>query len=92
MAKILYANGGAITVEPSNKLEFELEELQAYVGGLIELVPLDQNQYMVINEEGKHKGLPKNTMATEIAHARSHISKLDWIVGDVVIINKNQIL
>lgn len=35
----------------------ELEELQKFVGGYIEVVPLTENILLICNEEGKIKGL-----------------------------------
>lgn len=46
-----------------------LEEMQAYVGGYIELVHVlykDKPTYMVVHDEGRILGLPINEKATDI--------------------------
>jgi hypothetical protein len=88
MAKIIKANGEVIeNVQPKKGKHFELKELQEIVGGYIENVWLvGGNDIMVINEEGKLNDLPYNELATKTANLRN-----DYIVGDVIIINRNQI-
>lgn len=53
-------------VSPENGKKFSLKELQGYVGGLVEFVPLPSGKLMVVNEEGKLDGLPVNENATAI--------------------------
>jgi hypothetical protein len=74
----------------------ELEELQALVGGSIEIVPLwdefaGEEALAICNEEGKIKNLPVNHAATTLWY--SHLGKRvqgrghdDVLVGDVVVI------
>lgn len=67
----------------------ELEELQKIVGGHIEIIgttvysDIDEGDgvMMIINEEGKLKGLPKNAEATKIAK----LYGCDAIVGNAVL-------
>lgn len=49
-----------------------LEEAQAIVGGLVEMVPLmnPENMQLLINEEGLMHDLPVNTQASMIAGQR----------------------
>lgn len=49
-------------MEPElRKISTELEDLQAQVGGMIEVVyPFDDNVGLIMNEEGKLEGLPLN--------------------------------
>lgn len=89
MAKIYKTNGEIIDIEPKNKKDFTLEELNDIVGGYIELVILPDGQYMVVNEEGKIKNLPVNDNATEIY--RSKIGPWDYIVGDCLICKISEI-
>ena len=52
-------------IEPKDK-NFSLEEMQGYVGGLIELYPHRINKNIIIiicNEEGLIKNLPYNNLA-----------------------------
>jgi len=46
-----------------------LEEAQAIVGGLVEMVPLmnPENMQLIVNEEGLMHDLPVNTQASMIA-------------------------
>ena len=43
-----------------------LEEMQAFVGGRIEIVRLSDGDHLVINEEGLLDGLPVNFDATAV--------------------------
>ena len=75
----LKANNEAPAIEPEGKT-WTLKELQEYVGGYIEIhaAPNHPGRVLVINEEGKLKGLPFNKNATDLY-------QLDIIVGDVVL-------
>lgn len=77
MAQIIKANGEIIETQPSNGTDFSLPELQAVVGGFIEVVHLADGRLMVVNEEGKLNGLPFNKKASELYP--------DVIVGDVLV-------
>lgn len=86
MAQIIYTSGETKDVYPKNGTDFSLEELQAVVGGYIELVFLGDN-ILVANEEGKIYGLPLNTKATVIMRKHGYN---DTIVGNVVYCEKNR--
>ena len=50
-------------IEPANGHDFTLEELQQYVGGLIEIVEMPTpGQIMVVNEEFLYNGSSINPM------------------------------
>lgn len=54
-----------LIVEPQKppyavKIDFNLDVLQALVGGSIQLVPLDRNTSLYCNAEGKRLGFPGN--------------------------------
>ena len=88
MATLIKTNGEETNVTPQNKTDFKLDELQNYVGGIIEIVRTKDNKMMVINEEGKINELPMNEKATDLyIH-----SDFDFIVGDVLICDENEIL
>jgi hypothetical protein len=89
MATIIYTTGATSEVEPKNKKHFSLEEMQTIVGGLIQLIYLDNNKIMVINEEGKLIDLPINVDATEMAFGDMPWD--DLIVGNVLVCNNKQI-
>lgn len=89
MAKIYKTNGEIIDIEPKNGKDFQLKELKDIVGGYIETVTLPNDEFMVVNEEGKIMGLPVNINATEIYHRK--IGRWDYIVGDCLICKTSQI-
>lgn len=58
-------NVKSLIVEPGKKpvqkeIGTSLEDLQAIVGGMIELVPIDDYCHVLCNEEGKIRGLKPN--------------------------------
>lgn len=60
MATLIKIDGTRENIQPKNGRCFELEELQKYVGGLVEYVGISEEETMVINEEGKLIGLEIN--------------------------------
>lgn len=66
-----------------------LETLQSLIGGYIETVPVripvSDKPTMIVNEEGKLKGLPRNKAATKIARLYDG----DYIAGDAVLLDAN---
>ena len=82
-ASIIYHPGMPYqAAAPENGKFFTLKELQAVVGGYIECLPLKTGMTMVVNEEGKLKGLPYNDLATAIAYNSGY---MDIIVGSVLV-------
>ena len=89
MAILVKTNGEIEYVSPQNDSDFSLNELQKFVGGYIEILPLGK-ELMVINEEGKLLGLPYNENAT--AHLQSQYgTNSDYIVGNALICSAKQI-
>ncbi len=74
MATILYADGRQEEREPANGTNFELAELQAIVGGYIEIIPTKDGRIMVCNEESKLLDLPRNAQATALARLHTPAS------------------
>lgn len=69
-----------------------LADMQELVGGYIELVHLNDTQYMVVNEDGHIHELPYNTMANQLLSVqRPEFAKLNSIVGNVFLIDKTDI-
>lgn len=68
---------------------FTLEELQRYVRGLIQIVPLDDYSLMIMNEEGKLWGMPKNERATAIFQKYNNGD--DYIVGPAIICKTDEL-
>ena len=88
MATIIKISGKRENIEPADGKVFTLKELQKAVDGYIQIVHLNQGEYvgklMVVDEDGKLKTDAKlNNEASRIAGQR--------IVGQVIIINRNQI-
>lgn len=76
---------GMITeIRPADGEGFELDEVQSRVEGYIEVVRINDDQIMIVNEEGKF-GKPYNVFATAIAHLNKAIGNRDYICGDVVL-------
>lgn len=89
MGKIYKADGMITTVEPKNGTDYSLEELQGIVGGYIEVLPLNDDEIMVLNEEGKILGLDLNDNATELISEAGMWD--DFIVGDVLVCKNDEV-
>jgi hypothetical protein len=53
--------------------------------GLAEMVKLTDDNLFMIDEEGKNKNYPINSIATGIAHLHEAIYPHDCLVGDVLL-------
>jgi hypothetical protein len=62
----------------------EYDQLSTSVGGLIQVVSLRDDLYIVVNEEGKLVGLPINLVGTHMWN-RSY-GETDVIVGDAIFV------
>ena len=89
MAKIYKMNGEVLYIEPKNGSDFSLEELKEIVRGYIEILPLAEDEIMVLNEEGKCKNLTVNTMATYLLWDAGYHG--DYIVGDVLVCKRDEV-
>ena len=78
---IIQPDGTRRLVEPQDDESFDLEELQAIVGGYIQLVTTLDDRYMICDEDGLSKQLPVNDLASIYAG--------QVIVGTVLICDKN---
>lgn len=85
MATIYKTNGEVLQTTPKNGKDFSLEEMQAIVGGYIEIVYLDNGQLMIVNEEGKINGSPLNDNASML------VGYTDLIMGDVLVCESKQV-
>jgi len=91
MAALLKPGEPPIPFTPKDgRAMFTLAELQAAVGGYIEVVPAPVNDvdngptYLVLNEDGKRDNLPINGFATALYHSAGG-ARDDWIVGTVIL-------
>ena len=78
-------------IEPENRKKFTLKELQDYVGGYIQVVPLIDSQaeewkdfVVLVNEEGMLLNLPLNPLSYPINFFLGH-----KLFGNVLIIHKS---
>lgn len=84
-------DGSVLQVEPKNGESFSLEELRGFVGGYIDIQQLPKSkEIMVLNDEGKLAGLPKNDAATAVWKkaypiADYQLNNDELIVGDVLV-------
>ena len=90
MATLFDPDGSEREVRPANGSDFKLDELQAFVGGYIEIVHPQGRRWrqklLVINEEGKLQGLPLNARASEIYSA-----PFDVIVGPALLCHNREV-
>ena len=91
MATLLKVDGIRTEITPKNGTDFQLEELQKYVGGYIEVVRLNDGRVMIVNEEGKLY-FERNDEATAIATDHHALFDGDYICGNVVICNEREVL
>lgn len=89
MAQIIKSNGETKTVEPKNGTDFKLEELQAIVGGYVQIAYLRDDEIMVMDEEGRLKDKDLNLRAS--LRYRRDVNPYDSVVGDVLICKTNQV-
>lgn len=91
-AILIHADGIEEPMVPANGTDFDLDELQKAVGGLIEIINLrGDERILVINEEGKFMSLDENVKATALAHEFKAIFPNDIIVGDVVVCHTDMV-
>lgn len=88
MATLVKPDGSTAEVNPGNGSTFTLEELQALVGGCIQIIHVADSLY-VMHEEGKLIGLQPNWHATDMA--RAFLFAGDYLAGDVLICDQGEI-
>lgn len=90
MATLIKTDGSKLEIQPQNGLDFQLDELQKFVDGYIEIINLHNGDILVINDNGKDV-LDSNETATEIAHKHNAILGWDYICGDVVMCKDEEV-
>lgn len=87
-------------VLPENGEFFTHKELQSFVADgeatYIEIVPLPSGKSMVVNEEGKLIGLPKNQLATDFWRVEYPLSQYplnndELIVGNALVVSEEEL-
>ncbi len=84
-----------IVPPPGNGTEYTIDELSAFIGGgLIEILELDRETFMIVDDNFRAKKLPFNVAATwiyaPVAVSRGNFSTYP-ILGDVAIIERRLI-
>jgi hypothetical protein len=81
MATLIRPNGMKTEVHPCNGTDFSLRELKAAIGGgHIEVIRLNQRDVMVLDEDGKGKGLPPNFEATILLAVKNMNPEEDMVM------------
>lgn len=84
MATLILTSGIATPVTPKNGKTFTLDEVQALVGGYVELLHLpNSNLVAYCNEDGKMEHLLPNDRFSRLYG--------DFVVGDVVMGTKKEL-
>ena len=76
-----------------SKHEPDLKSAQQFVGGYVQGIEFPNGDYMIMNEEGKLKGLPVNEQATKLWRETFTEDKYlfgydDFVCGPVIYIKK----
>jgi hypothetical protein len=88
MAVLIRSDGWLTTFKPADGRRFTLDELQALVGGYIEVVHArGRRRWLVLNEEGRELMLKVNVPATRLYH---HAGGSGTLVGDVVLATSSE--
>jgi hypothetical protein len=87
MGKLIRWNGDTSDVQPLNGTDYQLDELQKFVGGYIEILYLSDKLIMIVNDEGAYDKKP-NKVATDI-YRMIHPGFI--IFGDVLICKKEEV-
>ncbi len=89
MAEVINVDGTRTQAVPKSGRTFRLKEIQAVVGGYVQIISLSDGRLMVLNEEGKINDLPPNHAATELA--RDVLFSGDYIAGDVLVCSSKEV-
>ena len=81
MATLIKTDGSKLEIQPQNGLDFQLDELQKFVDGYIDIINLHNGKDV----------LDSNETATEIAHKHKAIFGWDYICGDVVMCKDEEV-
>ena len=78
----------------NKKDEPKYKEVSKFVGGMVECVQFPNGDLLLLNEEGKLKGLPLNPEATALWRAHFPKEKFpigwdDFVVGPAIVIQKD---
>ncbi len=94
MTKDIKLNECEFKIIKDSKDEPSLKEAQEFVGGYVQGITFPNGDYLIMNEEGKIKGLPLNSEATMMWRATfdndNYITgRKDFVVGPAILIKKD---
>ena len=94
MTKDINTKASEFKIIKDSKDEPNLKEAQEFVGGYVEGIIFPNGDYLIINEEGKLKGLPYNPEASALWKATfdndNYITgRKDFVVGPAILIKKD---
>lgn len=92
-AKLLKVSGEVMEIEPKNGTNFTLDELYKHLQcSLVEVINLNQDDIMVVDEEGKWASNNViNVNATMLAQENRAIVFWDYVAGDAIVCNRKMI-
>ena len=91
-AKLLKASGEVVEIKPNNGTDFKLDELHEHLQcSLVEVININQDDIMVVDEEGKYTSNVINVNATVLAQENQAITSWDYIAGNAIVCNKKMI-
>ena len=92
-AKLLKASGEVVEIKPNNGTNFTLDELHKHFQcSLVEVINLNQDDIMVVDEEGKWASNNViNVNATVLAQENRAIVFWDYVVGNAIVCNRKMI-
>ena len=92
-AKLLKVSGEVMEIEPKNCTDFKLDELYKHLQcSLVEVINLNQDDIMVVDDEGKLKANNViNVNATMLAQENQAITSWDYIAGDAIVCNRKMV-
>jgi hypothetical protein len=87
-ATFIPVDGKIRKVTPANGKTFNVQELQSFVGGYIEIIPTAAkvSAMMVINERGKLEKLPVNVIASSVWS--EVVGEADYIAGPALLCHR----
>lgn len=89
MATLIKTNGEISQLLPQNEKVFTLKELQAVVGGYIQMLRLPNGTTLVCNEDGIDLELPVNKDASRLV-AGMYGRKTQMFVGDILLVSESE--
>ena len=92
-AKLLKVSGEVMEIEPKNGTDFTLDELHEHLQcSLIEVIYLNQDDIMVVDDEGKlASNNVINVNATVLAQENQAITSWDYIAGNAIVCNRKMV-